>query len=505
VTATVQPLEPPRTASHTRELLILAGPIVLMEVSRLAMTFIDFLMVSQLGTVAQAAISPASFLVFTLNALGLGIASSAQTFVSQADGRKDYRRAGVFAWQCAYLAIAATIVGALASFTAPQWLGWVCARGGATPELAAMEIEYVRLALWSSGPSIVCFGLTGFFNGIQRPGVTVTAMVASIAVNALGNWLLIYGNLGFPRLEIAGAAIATVIGWLVRMAILIVAFRAPRFAEKYATRAGWRYDRAAMRALVRVGVPIGLSWVIDLGAWLAFMFFILPPLGSAVLAASNVGIQYMHLAFMPAIGVSAALSSKVGFSIGARMPSEAEPYARAARRINTIYMGSIGVALFVFGAQIVAWMSADPEVIRAGTGVLRWCGVFQVFDAVAITYLFALRGAGDTRLPAILLGVLSWSIFVLGGFAVQALAPGLSFHGPWAMCTLYIIAAGIMAWLRWESGVWRRIDVLALDGASAPAAAAPGPASELSPPPAEDAFAGGETLPGSACGTAGPL
>ena len=85
--------------------------------------------------------------------------------------------------------------------------------------------------------------------------------------------------------------------------------------------------------------------------------------------------------------------------------------------------------------------------------------VFQIFDAFCITYTHALRGAGDTKWPAIAIGACCWGIYILGGFAIRRLAPGWGPAGPWVMCTLYITVLGGLLWARFHSGAWQRIRI----------------------------------------------
>ena len=95
--------------------------------------------------------------------------------------------------------------------------------------------SYIRIGLWSVAPAVVCAGLTGFFNGIRRPGLSLIAVLASLAINVVGNYALIFGNWGFPEMGIKGAAIATVAAWTLRMTILTGALPLP---EKSGERAG---------------------------------------------------------------------------------------------------------------------------------------------------------------------------------------------------------------------------------------------------------------------------
>ena len=126
-------------------------------------------------------------------------------------------------------------------------------------------------------------------------------------------------------------------------------------------------------------------------------------------------------------------------------------------RLTAIYMGIVGLIMALGGYPLMALMSKDPEVIRIGVYVLIWAAVFQVFDAMGITYMNALRGAGDTRWPAIMVAFCCWVIFIGGGYASTVWLKSWGLSGPWAMCTIYISLLGVMLWLRWRAGHWREI------------------------------------------------
>ncbi|MBK9118128.1 MAG: MATE family efflux transporter [Phycisphaerales bacterium] len=463
-------MNPALPAEHARgptvELLILALPIILMMVSRMLIGFIDFVMVSKLGTAAQAAISPATLLVWTVACLGNGVATAVQTFVAQTDGRGRPEQAGAYAWQSIYVALAYSILQLPIVLTVPQWFGPIAAIGRHTPEVAALQIEYVQIALWSVPLVIICTGLDGFFSGIRRPWLTFVAVLVSVLVNVFGNWVLIFGHLGFPALGIAGAALATIIAWFARLVVLASAMFLQEFHERFRTRGALAFDWHKTVELIRIGAPTALGWLVDIGAWAVFILLIIPRYGQEVLAATNIGIQYMHLSFMPAVGIALALTSQVGHAIGAGQPELALRRASIAFRVTGVYMGLVGLLMLLAGGPLTGLLAAggDPAVISAGRLILVWCAIFQVFDAMAITYINALRGAGDTRWPAIVMGLCCWFIFILGGLGVAWWVPQLGLNGPWMTCSLYIIVLGLLVRLRWQRGAWRHIRIFR-DGA----------------------------------------
>jgi len=126
----------------------------------------------------------------------------------------------------------------------------------------------------------------------------------------------------------------------------------------------------------------------------------------------------------------------------------------------------MGLILAAFRTPLIALFSSDPEVIRIGATLMIWVAVFQVFDAMQIIYTNALRGAGETRFPAIAVAVHCWVIFVGGGWLMTHYVPSWGYHGPWMTGTLYIAMLGLVLWRRFESGRWERIQLFKDDAAT---------------------------------------
>ena len=284
---------------------------------------------------------------------------------------------------------------------------------------------------------------------------------------ALSHW-------GFPALGIRGAAYATVIAWGVRALLLAAVFLSHEFRHTFATHLTWRWSKEKMKGMFYVGGPTAIQWVLDIGAWFVFLSLLMKEFGTAAMAAANIVLQYMHFAFMPAIGIGIALNSLVGHAIGEGRPNVAVVRTRAGMIVTGTYMGLIGLVFLIARYPLMRLMSTDPQtmvsdpvVVSLGAGILIWAAIFQVFDAASITYMNALRGAGDTRWPAVVILLDCWVVFIGGGYLVSRLLPQWGVHGPWMMCTLYIILYGWALRWRFRRGAWRKIDLF--KKASAPA------------------------------------
>ena len=419
------------SAEMTRELLLLAAPMIGVTLSRLLMGFIDFVMVSKLGTAAQAAISPCTLLLYVIACAGMGVGQAVQTFVSQAEGRGQPERAGAYIWPTLLLALIGTIVSAPVAWFVGDWFPVLIGRyGHHPPDVQEMEIAFLRYGLWAVGPMIACAGLECFWNGLKRPMVDFVAIANSLA---------------------------TLLAWSVRLVILVIPLFSAAIEQRYHVFSSLGLRLRELTQLLRTGAPIGMQWLVDVGAWFVFLQYLMPPLGEPAMAAANVVIQLMHLSFMPCLGIGMALTTQVGNAVGARDAALAVRRVQIARRIVLAYMGVMAL-LFIFGGEplvsLLSWEKNDAlrdDVLRLATQMAVWAGLFQVFDGLCIIYSFAARGAGDTRAPALLFAACCWGIFVLGGFALSRLWPNLGIHALWSMATLYIVVLGVLLWWRFHS------------------------------------------------------
>ncbi|MCB9852518.1 MAG: MATE family efflux transporter [Phycisphaerales bacterium] len=445
----------PTTGQEIRKLLILAGPNVLLMVTRMLMGFVDFTMVSHLGTAATAAISPATILVFNVMVLGMGLATSAQTFAAQCLGRGDRRKGVAYAWQTIYFALLFLILSAPMSLASTAIWNWL----GSEPAVARHAADYCRIAFWCMGPAIVAFGFEGFFNGIQRPRVALASAIVALGVNIVVNYALIDGHWGFPALGIQGAAYATVFAWIVRAGICVGVLFTKELREEYGSLEGWRYHAKYIRDYLKVGWPTSIQFLLDVGAWFVVLTFIIGQFGDEAMAASNIGFQCLHLAFMPAFGIGIGTSALIGHAIGEGRHALAERRARLGVTVTALFMGAIAVVFYFGRFWLPTFFNTNPKVVALAAQVLFWAATYQVFDAFGIVYSFALRGAADTRWPAIAVIASCWGLMVGGGYVVSHAFPNFGINGPWVMCTLHISLMGLLMWLRFKRGAWKKIDL----------------------------------------------
>lgn len=443
--------------SDLRVMLTLAWPMVVTTMSRTVMQFVDTFWLSRLGIEHAAAAAVGGILCFSVIGFALGVTTVVNTFASQCLGRKEYDKCSAYAWQGMWLAL---ILGAGAVLLWPA-IPAVVRFFGHESELQEMERQFMQITLLSVAPSAAAMALASFFNGVHRPKVAMWSAIAANLFNAVAAYVLIFGAWGFPRLEVAGAALATVSATVFRVGFLLVALWWGSARRQFASRRTWRIQPGRIMDLVRIGTPIGLQWAADVSAWAMFVTWLVGSFGKVHIAASQFVFQYLHVSFMPAVGVGIAISAAVGRAIGEGRLDLAERRFGVGLKLCCGYMAVCGVIFFLLGGFLVSLFSSDPEVLHLGRWMMVFAAVFQVFDGMCVSYNSGLKGAGDTRWPAAVAVSLCWLIVVGGGWVAVQILPEAKSFGPWGASTTYIIILAMVLGYRWRSGAWRRIKLFA--------------------------------------------
>ncbi len=263
------------------------------------------------------------------------------------------------------------------------------------------------------------------------------------------NYIYIFGKFGAPKLGFAGAAWGTLIASWAYSGLMLTLFFYQRDARaKGIHRIAPR--RADLRKMRRIGLPAGVQDSVELVSWGILLIILIGQFGAEHLAAASVLIRCMQLSFLPADGIGSALLALVANSIGENRFRQARAYARIAFRLSAAYMGSVAILLFLFRDPIMRAFSDNPQVIAIGTQAMICVSLFQLFDAMSVTYVHALQGAGDSAWPSVMNALLCLVILLGGGLIVIFKAPQLASFGIWIAAALYIAAQGLAFWARWR-------------------------------------------------------
>jgi putative MATE family efflux protein len=274
-------------------------------------------------------------------------------------------------------------------------------------------------------------------------------MKVNLLVNGLNiglDLVLIFGLGPFPRLGVAGAALATVLAWVLGAAwVLLSTLR----------RHGFRLKGGGglLRRIVGLGLPIGIQRVLGVGGFAVFTAM-LARMGEAELAAHQIALRILSMSFLPGYGISEAACLLTGQYTGAGDHLAVRRSLRSALQLAVGIMGGFGLVFWLTPELLVTCFTRDPRVVTLGCELLWVAAVFQVFDAVAMVTAGALNGTGDTRFT-MMLGILStWLVLVPAAWLCGVVA-GLGATGAWIGLTVEILAYAVVASLRFHRGGWQ--------------------------------------------------
>jgi MATE family multidrug resistance protein len=450
-----------RAPEGYREALIMGMPLVVSMLSSTVMTFTDRIFLGSYSLAALGASLPASIAAFLFLSFFLGVIEYVGVFVSQYTGAARHERVGAALWQGLWFCVPAGGVLASLWFVA----GPLFALAGHPAEVQELEVAYFRILTLGGGPALVGICLSCFFSG---RGMTKPVMIVNSAATLLNiplDYCLINGIGPFPELGIVGAGIATLIGFT----LPAVCFAFMTFTREneacFKVRSAFRLDSELFGRFMRFGLPGGVQFFIDIFA-VTFFVFMVGRIGPTELAATNIAISVDTLGFLPMIGMHVATSIMVGQSMGRGKPDQAAYATQSVLHIALVYMTAMAVVFVVFPGPLIELFRARGDtavdfapVLATGTVLLRYVAAFTLVDAVAITYMGGLKGAGDTRfIMCTMAGASVCCMVVPLGLLHHFGMMGI--HGPWICLLAYVITLATSFMIRFRRGPWRTMRVI---------------------------------------------
>jgi MATE family multidrug resistance protein len=446
-------------AGGSRELLLLAAPLILSQSFMTVQIFVDTILLSWYDTHAMSASFPAVMWFWLLFGLLQVTAGYTSTFVAQYTGANRPHRVGPAVWQGIHFALLAGLAMLLLAPAAP----WLIAVGGHSEKLQTLESAYLRCLAFAAMPMLVMSAINGFFSGRGQTWTVLGIEGVGTAVNVVLAIAMINGRLGFPEMGIEGAGWSTVAGsWASALFALALLLRR-RYREQFATVSGWRLERDLFRRLMKYGGPAGGQVFLDV---LVFNLFVqlIGRLGDAAMGATTLTVRLNMIAFLPMMGLGQAVCILVGQRLGADRPDLAEKSAYAGLKWSFGYMCVIAFIYLAFPNFLVSLFENDRDVSNFTAvaalvpGLLICVAAYSVVDAVNVTFSFALRGAGDTRFVTLVTFCLAWPIMVLPTFLV--VQSGASLYWAWWFATAHIFAMAACFYLRFRHGKWKTMRVI---------------------------------------------
>ena len=424
--------------------LKLAWPIVISMLSFTALIVVDSIFVARLGTDPLAAIGLAVSVTFLVLGFALGLIRGTKVVVAQLVGSGEHEQVDRALTQGLLLAVG---LGLVVASLAPLGNQIFPLMGG-SPEVVRHADAYFSVRVLGAPITFVLVALNAWFEG---RGDTRTPMFATLLANGLNLALdpvLIFGWGPIPQMGTAGAALATVFS--IAVAVVFVARRARTQLDL--GRWSWRVDGTLLRWIYKVGLPMGTSRALEVGAWVIFTSY-LARVSAIHLAAHVVVIRVVSVSFLPGYGIGEATGVFVGQTLGAGRPEQARQAVRAGMRLAVGVMTSCAFVFVLFPTPLVTVFGVEAEVVDLACQLMLVAALFQIFDALATIGIGALTGAGDTRWVMVVGVATAWLVNL-------PLAWLLAIHlewgavGAWLGLTVEILVIAIFHLARLRGDAW---------------------------------------------------
>ena len=428
----------PRLADF-RLTLRLALPLIFAEVGWMSMGVVDTIMVGRLpdSAVAIGATGLGQSLYHIFVIVGGGLLLGMDTFVAQAYGREDLHDARGTLINGLVLAIALTPMVMLAVSTWPALMR----RFGVSPELVGPMRPFLFALNWGTLPLLIFFALRRYLQAVNVAVPVMFALVSANVVNAVGDWALIYGHLGFQAEGITGSGWSTCIARIYMALVLAVTVIWVESKRRFSSRALHKFplkvDIQKISALLKLGSPAAGQILVEIGAF-SGATALCAKLGPVPLSGHEIALNCAAFTFMVPYGISSAAAVRVGQQLGRLDPEGARRAGWSAISLGLAFMACTGIVFASIPAVIARAFSPDPAVVRLGARLLLVAAAFQLFDGIQVVTTGALRGAGDTKTAMFANFIAYWLIGIpVGCF--------LCFYLGWGALGIWIgLCAGLM-------------------------------------------------------------
>ena len=431
---------------HILSTLNLAYPVIIGQLGVIMMGVVDSIMVGKLGAIPLAAAALGNSLTFIVIIIGMGLSMSVTPLVAIAVGAKRFEDCGVYFRQSLLINfIFSIIITILIIFTA-DFIKYL----DQPLEVQVQAESYMKIIGLSSIPLMLFQSYKQFIEGlsVMRPAMVIT-LLANV-INALANWVLIFGKFGFPALALNGAGWAT-FSSRVFMAIVMMAFVMNKeFFKQFDVSFHFKsINYLVIKKILSLGLPSGFQYFFEVGAF-SFAVVMVGWLGSEPQAAHQIAINLASISFMAVLGISAAGSIRVGNAVGQRDIKETRRAGFTASLLGASVMLFSGLIFIIFRNFLPTLYINDEAVISIASSLLIIAALFQLSDGLQAVGIGILRGLTDVKIPTAITFIAYWVVGLPVGYLL-GFTFDLGVQGVWIGLLSGLTTSAILLTLRFNS------------------------------------------------------
>jgi multidrug resistance protein, MATE family len=400
---------------HALKIALLAWPILLGQLAVIANGVIDTAMTARFSSTDLAALAVGSSIYVSIFVGLNGVLQALSPIVGQLFGAKRHAEIGWEVKQGFWLATFLTCIGSLILFF-PQPL---LALANASPEIQEKVTLYLRILLFALPASLGFRVYASLNTAISRPKMVMAIQIGALALKVPLNSLFIFGGLGMPGFGGPGCAIATAIAAWLSFLIGFSLLRGLSFYKQFGVfesgfvKPNWK----AQAALLKLGIPIGMSYLIEVTAY-TFMALFIARLGDTAVAGHQVTANFGTVLYMLPLSIASATGVLVAQAIGAHKMNAARRIGNAGILLAAILSGAMGLVIWGARDWIVRAYTPDPLVIQVALPLFLFIAFYQLFDAIQVTTAFVLRAYKVALIPTIIYALALWGVGLGGGYVL---------------------------------------------------------------------------------------
>lgn len=434
----------PSFSATVRRLLQQAWPILVGQWASMAYAVMDTAMTGHASAQDLAAMALGVSIYITIFVTLMGVVHALIPILAQRYGAGKMREIG-HAWgQGVWMALGLSVLGAVAMLFPNLWLSL---SGEVDPGVRARVSSYLLALVFALPAALVFRTVYALGTAVSRPKVVMFINLSAVGVKALANWVLIFGKFGLPALGAVGAGLATAIAYWFSLALAVWVLRHDRYYAKFALRIT-RPDPTMLRELLRLGLPMGGSYLIEVGAF-TFMALLVAREGLFVTGGQQIMANLAALSYTMPMAISLASSAQAAQSLGAGRRDD-------ARLVGTtgfvmVLTGALTTAAVLYLARhpIVALYTNDPDVAVVALALMPLLPLFHVVDALQTLSAYLLRAYKVALLPMLAQAIALAGLGLLGGWwlafgpaagALDGLVGAVLPSAPAGAATMWIMA-----------------------------------------------------------------
>ncbi len=391
----------------------LAFPIIIGELAQMALHIIDAAMV---GAINYKQLAASALVINAMNipfVIGIGMTISVSQMVSMAHGRRDGQLVSHYFFNGFCLCAFTAVIISLSLLLGKDVLRHL----GQDAEVVTLAMPFMQLMGISIIPMLLFMTLKQFTDGLEYTRTAMLLSLCGMPVNIFLNWLLIYGNLGFPRLELVGAGWATLITrTIIFIALAMVVVKHQTFSRYMAVSSRqWKLKWKTLKELLHIGVPSSLQIGMEAGAF-AVSGIMIGTISAVAQAAHQIALSCASFTFMVSMGLAQAGSIRVSNAYGRNDRLMISVIGRSTLITALCYGIFCAIAFSLLRNQLPVFFNKNEQVIELAALLLLYAAIFQISDSTQAIGAGLLRGIKDVKIPTILVIIAYWVVGIPAGY-----------------------------------------------------------------------------------------